>query len=108
MSAEAARGARHLVLVARDFTFARGHPKALAPTADIGGVGRAVREPARTAVIMPGPERRKIDLEAHCSAEASAFGGRGVGKVPSFHQMQALVRCCGRRLRAAWEVHKGA
>src|SRR2546430_8161605 len=52
---------------------------------DIGGVSRAMRATARAAVIVPGPERRVIDLEAHGAAKALAGDGRCVGKRSSFH-----------------------
>ena len=45
-----------------------------------------MRQSAGTLVIMPGPERRIVDLETHRAAQASARHGRGVGKNPSFHR----------------------
>src|SRR6476659_3398168 len=67
---EAAHGLRLGVLVARDLGLALGDPKTLAPAADIGGIGRAMRAAARRRMIMPGPPRRHVDLEADLAAQA--------------------------------------
>jgi len=52
--------------------------------------GRPMRTPAGPAVIVPGPERRIVDLEAHRPAEALARSARRIGKCSSFHGMSAL------------------
>src|SRR5258708_36007011 len=69
---EAAHGFRRLVLVTRNRGLALDDPEALAPAADIGGIGRAMRAAARRRMIMPGPARRYIDLETHLAAQALA------------------------------------
>src|SRR6266567_8398951 len=40
---------------------------------------------------MPGPERRKIDLEAHGATEALARDTRRVGECFSFHQTRIRI-----------------
>jgi hypothetical protein len=87
-AAEAAHPAGLPVLVAGDLIFSRGDPEALAPAADVGRVGGAVGEPAGASVIVPGPERRIVDLEPHGSAQAARGGARGIGKRSSFHRMR--------------------
>src|SRR6185369_6039927 len=62
--AETAHGPTRLLFVARDRVLARRDAEALAPRADIRRVGGAVRAPTGSAVIVPGPERRIVDLEA--------------------------------------------
>ena len=69
--AEAARCACRLVLVARDFVLAGRHAKALTPHTHIGRIDRAMREPARARVVMPGPEGRIVDLERDRAAETA-------------------------------------
>src|ERR1700682_5577640 len=73
--AEAARGLRRPVLVTRDARLALGNAKALAPASDIGRIRRAMRAPARSRMIVPGPARGGVDLEADFSAQALAGGG---------------------------------
>src|SRR5215472_5048433 len=70
--AEAARSLRRKILVAPDQGLALDDAKALAPAADIGGVGRAMRAPARCRMIVPGPARRHVDLEGDLAAQALA------------------------------------
>src|SRR5262249_36177394 len=67
-----------LVLVAGDAVLAFDDAKALAPTADIGRIGGAVREAARRGMVVPGPARGVIDLEAHPAAEAARRDTRAV------------------------------
>src|SRR5205823_9787087 len=62
-----------LVLVARDGALAACNAKALAPAADIGGVGGTMRAAATSRMIMPGPARRHVDFEADLAAQALAF-----------------------------------
>lgn len=56
---------------------ALGHPESLAPTADVGGVGRAMRSPACRRMVMPGPARGEIDLELNGAAQAFACDAAG-------------------------------
>src|SRR4051812_48239736 len=84
--AEAACGSSSLVFVARDVVLPRDDPKAFAPTADIGRIDGAVRKAARAGMIVPGPARRIIDLEAHGPAQAAAGDARRIGKLSSFHR----------------------
>jgi hypothetical protein len=67
--AEAACGLRAFVFVTGDFFFAVGHAKALTPTADVGGIGSAVRKPACVRMIVPSPTGGEIDLEANRAAK---------------------------------------
>src|ERR1700722_5430423 len=67
---EAAHGFRGLVLVARDGGLAPGDAEALAPAADIGRIRRAMRAAAGGRMIVPGPARRRIDLELDGAAQA--------------------------------------
>src|SRR3954470_5864546 len=78
--AEAARTSRRLVLIARNLVLAGGDAEALAPHAHIGLVHRAMRDPARTRVVVPGPERRIVDFEFDRAAEAMGGNGGGVGE----------------------------
>ena len=73
--AQKLRTAFVLVLVSRDRCLALGDAKALAPASDIGGIGRAMRAAARRRMIMPGPARRHVDLEADLAAQALADAG---------------------------------
>src|SRR5712692_8248074 len=59
-----------LVLEARDPLPPLRQAEMLAPDTDVGGIGRVVGAPARARMIVPGPERRKIDLELDRAAEA--------------------------------------
>src|SRR5665213_1618886 len=69
-----AHSAGRLVLIAPDVALTLGDPKALAPASDIGGVGGAMGAAGGLRMIMPGPARRRIDLETDFCAEALAFG----------------------------------
>src|SRR5882757_7165124 len=70
MRAEMARGA--LVLVARDRRLAFGDTETLASTANIVRIRRAMRAAACGRMVVPGPARRNVDLEADLSAQALA------------------------------------
>src|SRR6202790_1211830 len=72
--AEAAHGLCRLVLVPRDVGVAPGDAEALAPAADIGRIRRAMGAPACRRMIVPGPARGHIDLEADVATEALALG----------------------------------
>src|ERR1700692_604366 len=72
--AEAARGFCCAFLVAGDVGLALGDAQTLAPASDIRRIGRAMRAPARGRMIVPGPARRYIDLEADAAAQALAVG----------------------------------
>src|SRR3954466_10871936 len=61
--AEAARAGSRVVLIARDLILTGRHAETLAPDAHIARVDRAMREPARARVVVPGPECRIIDFE---------------------------------------------
>src|SRR5260370_39847954 len=74
MRTKAAHGLCHVVLVARDPGLAFCHPEALAPASDIGRIGRAMGAPALGRMIVPGPARRRVDLEADLSAQALTGG----------------------------------
>jgi len=50
-----------------------------------------VHKPAGAAVVMPGPERREIDLEAHGTAQALTRDARRIGKRSAFHHQPNLV-----------------
>src|SRR5450759_923778 len=71
---EAAHDFCGLVLVARDRGLALGDTEPLAPASDIGRIGRATRAPARRGMIVPGPARRYVDLEADRAAQALTRG----------------------------------
>src|SRR5262249_57195650 len=73
--AEAARSFCRGVLVAHERGLALGDAKALAPAADIGGVGGAMGAAARGGMIMPGPARGHVDLEGDLAAQAFSGGG---------------------------------
>src|ERR1700753_4337625 len=73
--AKAAYCFRRLVFEARNPRVALDNAKTLAPASDIGRVGRAMRAPATERMIVPGPARRRIDLEADLTAQALT-GGR--------------------------------
>jgi hypothetical protein len=51
------------VLVTGDFFFAVDYPNTLAPTADEGGIGSAVGDPACAGMIVPGPAGGEVDLQ---------------------------------------------
>src|SRR5260370_1245060 len=60
---EASGGPRLRVFEAGDASLAFRHAGVLAPTADIGRVGGAVRATACCGVIVPGPKGRKVDVQ---------------------------------------------
>src|SRR5580704_3391285 len=72
--AKAARGFRGLVFEARNPRLTLGDAKTLAPAPDIGRVGRAMRAPAGGRMIVPGPARRRVDLEADLATQALTGG----------------------------------
>src|SRR5712664_3269926 len=74
MRTKAAHGLRGLVLEPRNPGLALGDAETLAPASDIGRVGRAMGAPARGRMIVPGPARRRVDLEADLSAQALTGG----------------------------------
>jgi len=73
--AKAAHGFGALVLEPRNSRFTLGDAKPLAPASDIGRIGRAMRAPASGRMIVPGPARRRVDLEADLAAQALTGGG---------------------------------
>src|SRR5690348_1213524 len=77
LRAETAHGVARLVLIARDRRLTLGDAKALAPTADIGRIGRAMRAAADGGMIMPSPACRHVDLEGDLTAEALALCDAG-------------------------------
>ena len=58
------------ILIAGDPAASLDDPEPLAPTTYIGGISGAVRKAARPRVVMPGPERRVVDLNADIPAQA--------------------------------------
>src|SRR5260370_38675425 len=74
VSGKAAHGLCHFVLVAHDGCLALGDPETLAPASDVGRIRRAMRAPARGRMIVPGPARRRVDLEADPAAQALTVG----------------------------------
>src|ERR1700687_357180 len=74
MRAKAAGGFCQFVLEAGDASLAPGDAKSLAPASDIGRIGRAMRATARRRMIVPGPARRRVDLETDFAAQALARG----------------------------------
>src|ERR1700737_5089138 len=72
--AKAPHGFRDLVLETRNPRLALGDAKTLAPASDIGRVSRAMRAAAAKRMIVPGPARRRVDLEADTAAQALARG----------------------------------
>ena len=72
-TAKAARTTRGFILIAGDFVLSLSNPKALAPGPNIGRINGTMRGAAGARVIVPGPERRKVDLEAHVAAQTLAF-----------------------------------
>src|SRR6202163_3674862 len=99
--AKAAGGFRGLVVEAGNPRLAFGNAKTLAPASDISGVGRAMRAPASDRMIVPGPARRHIDLEADAAAQALALGWlAGGNRLGSFsHCVFRLRRHCEERKR---------
>src|SRR4051812_39258027 len=79
--AKAARRFGRDILEAGDAACAFGETKTLAPAADIGRIGRAMRAPACFRVVVPGPARGIVDLEAHRAAQTAA-GDRFCGGNP--------------------------
>src|SRR5262249_26036299 len=69
------RGFCRGVLVAHECGPAPGDAKALAPAADIGGIGGAMGAAARGGMIMPGPARGHVDLKGDLAAQAFSGGG---------------------------------
>src|SRR5208282_161876 len=69
---EASGRLRLRVLEAGDASLALRHAGVLAPTADIGRIGGAVRATACGRVIVPGPKGGKVDLQLHRTAKTSA------------------------------------
>jgi|SRR5271166_1718264 len=67
---EASARLRLRVLEASDASLALRHTRVLAPTADIGRIGGAVRATACRGVIVPGPKGGKVDLQLHRTAKA--------------------------------------
>jgi hypothetical protein len=61
-----------LVSITRDFCLALGYPKAAAPAADVGRIGRTMRTPRCAGMIVPGPSSWKVDLDVHFAAKAFA------------------------------------
>src|SRR6266850_5577333 len=72
--AKASHGFGAFVLEAGDAGVALGNAKTLAPASDIGGVGGAMRAPAARRMIVPGPARGRVDLEADAAAQALTGG----------------------------------
>src|ERR1700737_5548235 len=72
--AKAPHGFRDLVLETRNPRLALGDAKTLAPASEIGRVSRAMRAAAAKRMIVPGPARRRVDLEADTAAQALAGG----------------------------------
>src|SRR4029450_8485693 len=73
--AEASNGLGRPVLIAGEAGLALGDAETFAPASDIGCIGRAMRAAARRRMIVPGPARRHVDLEADLAAQALAGGG---------------------------------
>jgi hypothetical protein len=83
---------------ARDVCVALGHPKAPTPTADVSRIGRTMRMPGRTGMIVPSPPGGNVDLDVHRAAETLAcrrFGRR------------CCCLRCNRRFAHARPHHKG-
>src|SRR3954453_14247605 len=96
--AEAARRAGLFVLITREVARARGEPEPLAPAPHISGIDGAVRDPRRPAMVVPGPARRSIDLEAHAPAQALA-GDRSLRlnhRMPARTHSRAAATSCRR------------
>src|SRR6201988_2633694 len=51
-----------------------------------------MRESARAGVVMPGPERRIVDLERDRAAEAAAGDGGGIGEFALHGNARSLKR----------------
>src|SRR5262249_26524233 len=80
--------------IAGDLILALQDAQALAPHAHIGRIDRAMRDPARARVVVPGPECRIVDLEAHRAAQARALHGRGIGNGSLLHPNRESQKTC--------------
>ena len=74
--AEASGGVAGFVLEADDAVTAERDTDATFPDSNIGGIGGAMRVLGRSRVVVPGPERRVIDFQAHRATDALAGCGR--------------------------------
>src|SRR5256885_6000048 len=75
--AEASRRARGLVLVAADVFRALRHAKAALPGANISGVSATLCAAAGLGMVVPGPERGRVNLQPHRPAGTPRHGNGG-------------------------------